>query len=186
MRDLNIFEVPRNLSAIWCIYKFSTNQIAGTPYSLCVVVPKDSFDCNYATGLFEPPINAHYHMLDVLVDRAGLCRQVAQYATPSMEKIMHAWIFLPVNPKNLLIFWRFFYSCSISRSFHSLFSQACKFLPLWCHNYVIMTSWLWCHKGEELKNQSKEIQHFLTSFNDENSYFKVSKYLLIGTILGQV
>ena len=58
------------------------SQIKDTPFSLCVVVPKDAYDCHYSKGSFSAPINAHYHMLDLLADKSGLCRQVSQYATP--------------------------------------------------------------------------------------------------------
>ena len=59
-------------------------QIMDTPFSLCVVVPKYSYECEHREGFYTPPIKAHYHMLDVLADKADLCRQVVQYATPSM------------------------------------------------------------------------------------------------------
>ena len=62
---------------------YCSPQIQDTPFSLCVVIPKGAYDCEYAEDMFTPPIKAHYHTLDILADKSDLCRQVAQYATPS-------------------------------------------------------------------------------------------------------
>ena len=67
-------------------------QIEETPFSLCVVVPKDSYDCHYSSNSFTSPISAHYHRLDILAAETDLCQQAAQYATTGMEHVKCTYI----------------------------------------------------------------------------------------------
>jgi hypothetical protein len=71
--------------SVLCNYSWA--PIKDTPFSVCIVVPKDAYDCEYSKGSFVPPVNARYHhMLDGLAGD-GLCRQVAQYATPEFSTV---------------------------------------------------------------------------------------------------
>jgi hypothetical protein len=70
---------------IMCNYSWA--PIKNTPFSVCVVVPMDAYDCHYFKDTFKAPINAQYHMLDMLLDNSGLCRHVSQYATPDYSTV---------------------------------------------------------------------------------------------------
>ena len=73
-------------------------QIEGTPFSLCVVVPKDLYDCHYSSNSFTSPISAHYHRLDILAAETDLCQQSAQYATTGMEHVkMYVYTYVHVH-----------------------------------------------------------------------------------------
>ena len=81
---LQIFLVTHRRNKNFFVFSLfpRTWQIENTPFSLCVVVPKDAYDCQYSEGTFVAPIKAHYHMLDLMSDSSVLCRHVSQYATP--------------------------------------------------------------------------------------------------------